>query len=77
MGLIRLLLLGLLVYIGFSLYKRWQAQQRRRNRPAAGEVGQMVRCETCGIHLPREEALCSGDHCYCSEAHRQSAQQRD
>lgn len=38
-------------------------------REAAAEA--MVRCASCGIHLPVSEALpAPGDLHYCSEAHR-------
>ncbi len=49
-----------------------------RPRPAAPEnppaqeaaAQEMVRCQHCGLFLPRNEALARGSDWYCSEAHR-------
>jgi uncharacterized protein len=46
----------------------------RGGRPAAGaddKPALMVRCEHCGLHLPRDEALPGAEAgFYCSDAHR-------
>jgi uncharacterized protein len=31
----------------------------------------MVRCEHCGVHIPRIHALPKDQHWYCSQAHLQ------
>ena len=45
-----------------------------RSKPrteADGKPAVMVRCEHCGLHLPREEALPGPESgFYCSDAHR-------
>lgn len=33
------------------------------------EAEAMVRCEHCGIHLPRSEAVLIGGHTWCSQEH--------
>ncbi len=30
----------------------------------------MVRCVTCGVNIPKSEAIGSEDHWFCSEEHR-------
>ena len=30
----------------------------------------MVRCETCGVHLPVNEAIKQGEHHFCSIEHK-------
>jgi len=30
----------------------------------------MVRCAECGLHVPRGEAVCDGERCFCSAEHR-------
>lgn len=30
----------------------------------------MVRCETCGVHLPEQESIRDDGRFFCSEAHR-------
>lgn len=46
----------------------------QRKRPGAGADATpavMVRCEHCGLHLPRDEALPGPETgFYCSDAHR-------
>ncbi|MGE0330537.1 MAG: PP0621 family protein [Ramlibacter sp.] len=58
----------------------WRAGRRDTTRnpptrkPAAspGKPQDMVRCASCGVHLPRGDALPGPDGAvYCSEEHRQ------
>lgn len=72
------LLWALIAYLAW----RWYCvQKQKRETPApgaaapapddAGGAEAMVRCASCGIHLPVSEALpAPGDRHYCSEAHR-------
>jgi len=32
----------------------------------------MVSCATCGLHVPREEALTQDDRYFCCEEHRRA-----
>jgi uncharacterized protein len=65
------LLLALAVYLG---YRFWRG--RTGLPPAAKTTGslseQMVRCESCGLNLPRSDALPSADgtRWFCSDEHR-------
>lgn len=71
MGLMRLLLwcgFGLLLYLGLRQLGRGSVSGPR---PGAGRGGaeDMVRCRTCGLNLPKSEALpvdggwaCSAEH---------------
>jgi uncharacterized protein len=34
----------------------------------------MLRCAHCGLHLPDNEAVMSGNTAYCSDAHRALAE---
>ena len=64
------LLLAIVVYLA------WRALQRRgSDRSSTGQEQQrtpqaMVSCATCGLHLPRQEALALGDRYFCCEEHR-------
>lgn len=40
-----------------------------RGQPQHLGAEPMVRCEHCGIHLPRSEALLSGGRTWCSQDH--------
>jgi len=73
MNLIRLLILGLIVWLLYRMV------QRLLNKPRPVQQGRrkavstdMVRCAHCGIHIPENEALVRDGRHYCSEAHRAS-----
>ena len=38
------------------------------------EVEDMVRCQVCGVNLPRSEALLSQGRLYCCDEHRRQDQ---
>ena len=67
------LLLALVAYLG---YRWWRIKQRPtvgRDAAERAQVETMVRCEVCGLNLPRSEALAAADRWYCSEEHRARA----
>lgn len=41
----------------------------RTSRPEPQEPQQMVACASCGLNLPRSEAVVGADGLYCSVAH--------
>lgn len=64
------LLLAIVAYVGWRF-----VQKRGRDRGAGSQEQQrvpqaMVSCATCGLHLPRQEALPLGDRYFCCEEHR-------
>jgi uncharacterized protein len=72
-----------LVVLGLVLVVFWlwrSARQRVGSRPNAERAStvepvktEIVACDFCHIHLPRTEALTTGDGTFCSEAHRRQA----
>ncbi len=50
---------------------------RRRDRPpdtgAASAAEATVRCDHCGLHLPRTESIIAGERHFCCEQHRRDA----
>jgi uncharacterized protein len=61
--------------LAVAIYLLWRSFQKRatgtRAEGAADGVPQaMVSCATCGLHLPRQEALPLGDRFFCCEEHR-------
>jgi uncharacterized protein len=61
-------LLALAIYVGWRLF---QAKQLARKRGDANAPRlPMVSCATCGLHVPRNEALRQDDRFYCCEEHR-------
>ncbi len=69
----KLITLILLVLLGVYLYRRMTRQRDAaadtREAPAAED---MVRCKTCGVNLPRSEAILSGGRFYCCDEHRRA-----
>lgn len=63
--------LGLAAYV---LYRWWSVRQRRgrsaSHRRDDGAAEPMVRCEVCGLNVPRSEALLLGERVFCCDEHR-------
>ena len=47
----------------------------RPRSPPAGEPQVILSCATCGLHLPRDEALPGRGGVFCSPAHRAAYEQ--
>lgn len=75
MGIFRLLILLALAWAIYWLVRRFQSRRRAMQRDARPEVGQMVRCEVCGLHVPESEAFGEGERRYCSLEHRRQAEE--
>lgn len=61
------------VLLAVAVYVLWRSFQRRNERaaePPPRTPQAMVSCATCGLHLPRQEALPLGDRYFCCEEHR-------
>jgi len=69
MGLRYLLLLAAVTVIVLilrrQLSQRTKAPPHRQTRP----VEDMVRCERCGLHVPRSQAIADGDRLFCCREH--------
>lgn len=70
----KLITLILLVLLGVYLYRRMTRQRDAADADAreAPAVEDMVRCKTCGVNLPRSEAILSGGRFYCCDEHRRA-----
>ena len=72
------ILLVLFLVLAYFLFKTFKRKERRGTRGAAKAAAEdMVRCEQCGVHLPRSESLMSGQTFYCSAEHRGLHQKSD
>lgn len=69
----RLLIFALAVFALIWLLKRALGERAEDDVPRAsrpsGQVGDLVRCAHCGLHLPRAEAHSAGGRLYCSAEH--------
>jgi uncharacterized protein len=68
-----LLVLGLaLVYWILKSYRR--GVERNAARPRARGSEDMVRCERCGVHLPRSESITTQGRFFCTPEHQREHQ---
>lgn len=72
MGLIKLLIFGVIVWLAINFWRRAQiAKARAAASPTKqNEPPVMVRCAHCQVHLPQDRALRTGDAWYCCAEHR-------
>lgn len=73
MILLRLIILGLLLWVGYRLLRKYLSTAQRDTKPPTGEFQPMVTCEHCGLHLPRNDALAKNQLFYCCQAHLQAS----
>lgn len=77
MNLVRLFVIGVLIWIAYHFLKGLLANPpsaRGGSTSAGKQIGTMVRCEYCGLHVPESEAINAAGHRYCSAEHRDRAQ---
>ncbi|QLF93003.1 hypothetical protein HW090_07295 [Pseudomonas sp. ABC1] len=55
--------------IGAIIWFWRRATRKPQARPEQPTTQPMVRCTTCGIHVPQDKALQSDQKWYCSQAH--------
>lgn len=69
MNLLRIILLALLVWLVFRLVKRFRNRPSKDSSRIPPSPSDMVRCEQCGLHIPKIEAVRDNDHYFCSKQH--------
>ena len=63
----KLVILVLLIWLGFRIYN-WM--QKKSSIDSSKTIFQdMVSCDKCGIHIPANEAIKSGEKYFCSRDH--------
>jgi uncharacterized protein len=64
------------VLLALAVYLVWRLLQKKQLPPGAADSTvarlPMVSCATCGLHVPREEALAQDDRYFCCEEHRRA-----
>lgn len=71
MGLIRLIVFGLLLWILWVMYKRYVAGKSKQSKPRVSSR-KAVKCSFCNVHLPMEEALEHEARWFCSRQHKEA-----
>lgn len=69
-GIIRLVILAALVWLAWRVLRQVLAPSRRPP-PGDDDAARMLRCETCGVHVPETEAFVARGHAFCSQTHQQ------
>lgn len=71
MTLIRILIIALLVWLVLRMIKKQlDLYKARKASENPEQIGTMVRCQHCGLHIPKQEAIESANLYYCSQEHR-------
>lgn len=65
----KLLLIILVFVLAWWILKSYRKSMMREDPPAAAATEDMVRCEHCGVHLPRSESHAGRGKFFCSEEH--------
>jgi uncharacterized protein len=71
-------ILFLLALWGVFLIGRhfWRQNQLKGSKSHQVKSVDSVQCAYCGLHLPKEEAVCTDDVYYCSKAHQKAAEKQ-
>jgi uncharacterized protein len=69
----KLITLLLLVVLGVYLFKRMVAKRAAQDSGTGQKPAEdMVKCRTCGVNMPRSEAILSQGRFYCCDEHRRA-----
>jgi uncharacterized protein len=65
-----LFIIGALVIVALIAKKMLAPKPRVEKKPSPKPLKDMVRCETCGLHLPIDESIKKDGLYFCSIDHR-------
>jgi uncharacterized protein len=66
----KILVLVLVVALVWWVLRAYRKRVDRRDAPPRVTGEDMVRCDHCGVHLPRSESLTTRGNFYCSADHQ-------
>ncbi len=67
--LLRLVILIILAWVAYRFVRRLLNADTESSPTENLEKIEMVPCEKCGVHIPKQEALMRDGKAYCSAAH--------
>ncbi len=76
----KILLIVVLLLVAYLFFKSWRKDGSigDRTRSQKSKLPEdMVRCDVCGVNLPRSEAFTTQGRLFCSEDHRKAAVDKD
>jgi len=62
----------LIMFVNSWLKLRAQRPPAKKSKPKKIKNEPMVRCEQCGIHVPKSRAVETDGHSFCSRKHQQA-----
>ncbi len=65
--IVKLIILFIAIWFGIRIYRLLQTKNKAGSKPES--IQDMVSCDQCGIHIPVNEAIKSGDKYFCSQDH--------
>jgi uncharacterized protein len=68
MGIIKIIIIVLLVWLGFSLIKKFRKPIEGQDTIASNS-SKMLACSVCKTHIPENEAIVQNGKVYCSKEH--------
>lgn len=73
MGLIRLIIFGLVIWMLWRLIKNFLARQNSNTTTSDKKLakGNMVACQYCTVHVPENDAVEHNQLWFCSERHKE------
>jgi uncharacterized protein len=76
MNFIRLIIIALVVWLLLKLGKRLFFGRSLPEQKSPEKIASMVKCAYCGLHVPEGEAIKGSSGYYCSEAHKEQAENK-
>ena len=75
MGLIRLIIFALVIWMLWRVVKNFQTSQSKKDNKenTRGEIEQsnMVLCQFCSVHVPEQDAVRHEKQWFCSDRHKE------
>ncbi|HIC41014.1 hypothetical protein MNB_SUP05-12-1175 [hydrothermal vent metagenome] len=67
MGILKLIVVVLVVWLGFSLFKKIRKPSVKTEEKSSSS--KMLACSVCKTHIPENEAIIQDGKVYCSKEH--------
>ena len=67
--MLRLLFWIAVIAAAVWFWRKFKSPAARQQQAGEPDAALMVRCAHCGVHLPKDRALSTGQMWYCTQAH--------
>jgi len=73
MGIVRVITLGIIIWIAWVLYRRFKQQKEKltnaKRESIKAKVASVKACSVCGVHVPLDEAINSNGDYFCTHCY--------